>query len=127
MLKYRFASLNEFICLRDHIKDFLATLCSQDAELLFVAINEAVNNAIFHGCSDNNVPNIELIISRSQEEVSIVVRHDGVGCSHESSENKEYTDDLAEHGRGLSIIDLCTDYYCFNDAGNELKMSKKII
>lgn len=123
MLKYQFTSFDDFIKLRNAIKNFFESVCQDEAELLFVATNEAVNNAFFHGYKSDPV-GVELTITELQEEILITVKHDGTGYKFDGT-IEHHPDELDEHGRGLAIIGLCTDSYRFNSSGNELEMRKR--
>lgn len=123
MLKHQFTSLSDFVKLRNTIKKYLESISHGESDLLFVATNEAVNNAFFHGYKSNCPANVELTITKLQEEILITVKHDGEGYKFDEALEKHH-DDLNEHGRGLSIIGLCTDSYRFNSSGNELEIRK---
>lgn len=126
MRKFHFASLSQFQRLREPIRDYIYELSPHCADLLFVALNEAVNNALFHGRKDGLSLNIEVEIFREGDDICLVVRHDGIGFNSCQQEKDRCENDADEHGRGLEIIRYCTDIYHFNDAGNELEMRKKI-
>lgn len=129
MKKYCFSSLDEFARLRSRVRDALEELCSQNAELLFIATNEAVNNAIFHGQKNGIPPNVEVILEKKENEMCVVVRHDGVGssCQDYLKVNAHDADDFCEHGRGMEIIRYCTDYFQVYDSGKKVEMHKQII
>lgn len=126
MLKYQFASFGEFVSLRQPIKEYFETICKSEPELLFVALNEAVNNAFFHGLKTDRSANVEVTIAKCNDEVLITVKHNGDGYKSYKTEALDQDDSLNEHGRGLAIIGLCTDSYRFNSSGNELEMRKKV-
>jgi len=127
MVKYRLASIAEFRNMRETIKRAIVDFYPQGAELLYVALNEAVNNALFHGQRDGFSPNVEINLFRESNEVCIIVKHDGSGYDYPSRRKNQSADSYDEHGRGIEIIEYCTDTLRFNASGNELEMRKKII
>lgn len=124
-MKYYLHSTAEFVSMRAKIRQSLISLCPLSAELLFVALNEAVNNAFTHGCAEMNGHGVEIEIYVISGEICLRVSHQGVGLSPESI-NEAMPDDLEDHGRGLAIIRLCTDFAEFDHAGRELTMKKSI-
>lgn len=121
---YSFSSLAEFAILRDSIKRELVQTCEEDALRLFIAINEGVNNAIFHGNKEDNTKKVQIIIERSPEDVQIIIRDEGDGfVNTKKSAGMELWD---ENGRGLDLIGLYVDSCCWNTKGNEITLVKKI-
>lgn len=126
MREFHFASFSQFQKLRETIRDYIREISPQNADLLFVALNEAVNNALFHGGKNDLPPNIEVRISKEDGDVCLVVQHDGIGLSPCEQHKDHCPDTVDEHGRGLEIIEYCTDSYHFNAKGNQLEMRKKM-
>lgn len=121
---YSFSSLAEFATLRESIKRELAQTCEEDALRLFIAINEGVNNAIFHGNKEDISKKVLISIEKSSEDIQIIIRDEGEGFV-----NIKASDNLGlweESGRGLDLIGLYVDSYWLNDKGNEITMVKKI-
>ncbi|HEY3423976.1 MAG TPA: ATP-binding protein, partial [Negativicutes bacterium] len=123
-IMYCFSSLAEFATLRESIKQELILSLGEEALHLFVAINEAVNNAIFHGNHEDSGKKVYLTIVKKPHEISIIIRDEGEGYLHK--EISASTDLCDEHGRGLCIIKHYLDCYKLNAAGNEITLVKKI-
>lgn len=121
---YSFSSLAEFATLRDSIKRELVQSCEEDALRLFIAINEGVNNAIFHGNKKDITKKVQLIIERLPDEIQIIIRDEGEGFVDEKTPDTEKL--WREDGRGLDLIKLFVDSYCLNAKGNEITLVKKI-
>lgn len=121
---YCFSTMEEFSGLREIIKNELSKMLVSGVEPLFVAINEAVNNAIFHGNKQDKTKKVYLTIRRSPGEIKIVIRDEGNGFV--PVERPQPTEDLQEHGRGLAIIGFCVDHYYFNELFNEMVLIKKV-
>jgi serine/threonine-protein kinase RsbW len=127
MIRYRFSSLEEFAVVRNQIKAEITKVCPHSDTLLYVALNEAVNNAIFHGYEQQQeqVTPVEIILDHQQNEFRMIVRHEGVGFNCNNIEQLS-AEDLTDHGRGIDIIKMCTDDFYYNKCGTELVMRKFI-
>jgi serine/threonine-protein kinase RsbW len=121
---YSFSSLAEFATLRDSIKRELVQSCEEDALRLFIAINEGVNNAIFHGNKEDVTKKVHLSIVRLSDQIQITIRDEGEGFVDKTI--PETTELWKEDGRGLNLISLYVDSYCLNAKGNEIILVKKI-
>lgn len=121
---YCFSSVKEFINLRDSINERLMKISGDGAIRLFIAINEGVNNAIFHGNKEDASKKVYLTIEEMPNEIKVVIRDEGQGF--ESQDNEDITDLWGEHGRGLELIKHCVDCCWRNAVGNELTLVKKI-
>ncbi|MBC8015590.1 MAG: ATP-binding protein [Sporomusaceae bacterium] len=120
---YCFSTLAEFSALRESIKAELVRTSGEDAQRIFIAINEGVNNAIFHGNKEDNSKKVYLTIESHPSEIKIVIRDEG-----NSFLNQERTHAIPwfqEHGRGFQLIQHCVDSYQLNTQGNEITMIKK--
>ncbi|MDF2634635.1 MAG: putative anti-sigma regulatory factor, serine/threonine protein kinase [Pelosinus sp.] len=121
---YSFSSLAEFATLRDTIRKELIQDCEEDALRLFIAINEGVNNAIFHGNKKDVTKKVQLIIEKSPDEIQVIIRDEGDGfVETKTSDAMELWN---EDGRGLDLIGLYVDSYWRNAKGNEITLVKKI-
>lgn len=120
---YCFSTLTEFSTLRESIKAELIRISGTDAQRIFVAINEGVNNAIFHGNKEDSSKKVCLIIEKHLNEIKIVIRDQGNGFLDQ--ERSEVPPWFEEHGRGMQLIQHCVDSYQLNEMGNEITMFKK--
>lgn len=121
---YCFSSVKEFINLRDSINEKLMKISGDGAMRLFIAINEGVNNAIFHGNKEDDSKKVYLTIEEMPNEIKVVIRDEGQGFT--PSDTEDMTDLWGEHGRGLELIKHCVDCCWRNATGNELTLVKKI-
>ncbi|MCX7781192.1 MAG: ATP-binding protein [Negativicutes bacterium] len=129
-MRYTFFSLAEFAGKREIIRAILKEYCQDQSELLYVALNEAVNNAFFHGyhgCQDKQKALVQVFFSFEGEEFVIMVRHEGKGIQTFGQRQTRDELSLEDHGRGLDIIGNCTDSYKYNAEGNEIVMRKRIV
>ena len=121
-----FSSQEEFAAARERIRQVLRDLCSEQAELLYVALNEAVNNAFFHGYCGQKPALVQISILTNNNELQITVKHDGEGFCDNLSRQKPVPALMEEHGRGLEIIRCCVDNLEHVHEGRELIMRKKL-
>lgn len=121
-----FSSQEEFAAARETIRRLLRDLCGEQSELVYVALNEAVNNAFFHGyCGQKPMP-VQVSILTGDGELEIIVRHQGAGFCGGLSSKQIPGDLMKEHGRGLEIIRSCVDRLEHTREGRELILRKKL-
>lgn len=121
---YCFSSVEEFTTLRDSINEKLMKITGDGALRLFIAINEGVNNAIFHGNKEDRSKKVYLTIEEMQDKIKVVIRDEGQGF--EKACGDSVGDVWGEHGRGIELIEHCVDSYCRNALGNEMTLIKNI-
>ena len=119
-----FSTVEEFAKLRESVRQNLTQVLASGVEPLFVAVNEAVNNAILHGNKQVKDKKVYLTITSSPSEVRVAVRDEGGGFYRLA--NNHTGSELRENGRGLEIIDLCVDQYYYTMQPSEIVLIKKI-
>jgi serine/threonine-protein kinase RsbW len=113
--------------------DWLMSLIAQSrfvegkAELVELALREAVSNAIIHG---NRLEPRKLVHVRCCCEVGvgvfIAVRDQGHGFDFNTVPNPLANENLlAEHGRGIHLMKLAVDEVSFERGGTEVHIRKK--
>ncbi|VBB08831.1 Hypothetical protein LUCI_4112 [Lucifera butyrica] len=126
MKEYEFSSLPEFAALRDRIRNDVQELCPEEGGYLFLVVNEAVNNALFHGNQEDPAKKVWVRLVKSPADICIIVRDEGTGYNPERLEKEEISA-WAERGRGLDIIRLYVDSVSFNQQGNEIVIRKRTV
>lgn len=119
---FSFSTLEEFAKIREVVRKKLTEMLVSGVEPFFVAINEAVNNAIFHGNKEDITKKVHLSIIQMPDEIRVVIRDEGTGFVPVQTASEE----LPENGRGIEIIKHCVDHYYFNLEPSELVLIKKI-
>ncbi|MFA6849886.1 MAG: ATP-binding protein [Selenomonadaceae bacterium] len=119
-------SLEDFRMARESIRENLHTICPEYSMQLFVAINEAVNNAFFHGINDHKGTQVTLDIQRNQQDLCMIVRHDGEGFTPEYIDCTTNSEVYNESGRGIDIIKHYVDSLEFSPSGCEVIMRKNL-
>ena len=125
-MQYSFRCFAEFAAMRAVIRQILLDLSPRHAPLLFIALNEAVNNAYQHGCADGSDQIVEVKLEATAEEICLQVSHNGVGIRTADIGRAMPADMLDDHGRGLTIIRFCTDSIQYDDSGRVLVMRKSL-
>jgi len=92
-----------------------------------LALQEAVANAIRHGCSGDSTKSLECSVATDDEgEIVITVRDPGQGFDHAAVPNPLDPDNLLKpSGRGIFLISGLMDDVQFADGGRQLRMRKK--
>jgi len=90
---------------------------------ILIATVEAVNNAIIHGNKSNPEKFVDVIFSRKEEELEIVVEDEGEGFDYESIPDPTAPENIENiHGRGVFLIKQLSDKVFFNKKGKQIKM-----
>jgi anti-sigma regulatory factor (Ser/Thr protein kinase) len=99
----------------------------QDVMAVELALQEAVANAIRHGCHGDASKELQCSVSCNDEgEVMITVRDPGTGFDPASVANPLHPDNLMKSsGRGIFLINGLMDEVQFADGGRELQMRKR--
>lgn len=122
---YCFSTMEEFSRLRESVRQKLGQLLDNGVEPLFVAVNEAVNNAILHGNKQDKTKKVYLTITSSPNEIKVIIRDEGRGFKPVKQQETE-ENDLRESGRGLAIIGVCVDRYYFTVQPSEIVLIKNV-
>lgn len=123
---YQFSSSHEFASQRELIRAELKKLCHEAADPLYVALNEAVNNAFVHAYGGKVQAPVAVRIARDKDQIIITVRHEGEGFPFDFPPSVDFQPSLEDHGRGLGIIRCCTDFCKYSEDGREIIMRKRI-
>lgn len=118
-----FSTMEEFANIRETVRKKLTEILVAGVDPLFVAINEAVNNAILHGNKRDQTKKVQLTIASLPGEVRVIIRDEGQGFQPVKAKS---CDDLRENGRGIEIIRHCVDHYYVNLHPSEMVLVKKI-
>jgi len=112
---------------RDQMLSFIRESChnaSQDYNLL-VAVQEALANAIVHGCKNDLSQIVHCRVECNESAIAITVRDPGPGFDLASLPDPTSVENVAEeHGRGIFLLRSLMDEVCFEDGGRQLQMRK---
>ncbi|MCE5286289.1 MAG: ATP-binding protein [Pelosinus sp.] len=121
-----YTSLEEFCLARDTIRENLQKICPKHSIQLFVAVNEAVNNAFLHGINDNKGTQVTINMLKDNDELRIAVSHNGEGFIPQYTDCSTLDQVYSESGRGIDIIKHYVDSLEYSVCGREVIMRKKL-
>ncbi|MCP4903234.1 MAG: ATP-binding protein [bacterium] len=101
--------------------------CAGDKEFeIEVALNEALANAVRHGCGDNPQTNVQVLVAcELAHGLLIVVRDPGSGFDPQGVPNPTVGENVfATSGRGIFLINQLMDDVRFERGGTEIWMRK---
>ena len=118
------ADLAAMIAARDAIMDWLQdTWCSEgDRTDILVALQEALANAVVHGCHSDPSKAIDCRVDVDPSAITITVRDPGEGF-HVAATEAAGTN-LSEHGRGIQMMRGLMDEVTFRRGGSEVGLVK---
>jgi len=99
----------------------------EDVMAVQLALQEAMANAIHHGCRDDAGKHVQCSVSCDDRgEVIIVVRDPGAGFDPDAvADPLETANLLKPSGRGIFLINELMDHVQFADGGREVRMRKQ--
>ncbi len=124
-------SVDDFRQSRKDIRMVLHDLFPEDMSFE-VAVNEAINNAFWHGAKEVLFP-INILCRWNDDEMKVVVRDYGPGFDVEKwTQEKTKTQEklrqaahnLAENGRGIWMMQEMCDEILFSKGGQEVTLIK---
>jgi anti-sigma regulatory factor (Ser/Thr protein kinase) len=111
------------------VKELLASKGWSDVEVTEVqlAVQEALANAIHHGCKDDPSKQVQCCVSfDAKGELVIVVRDPGPGFDVKAVPNPlDESNLLKESGRGVFLINQLMDTVEFTEEGRQVRMRKQ--
>lgn len=118
MVEIRFNSIEQFAPHRERILSVFRSLGERQGMLFFVALNEAVNNALIHGGRGNREEAVELSVRDEGDRICAAIRSCGGSFSHDMKTDPGVFDDgLRESGRGVQIILHIADQCSITESG----------
>lgn len=132
-LVYYFRDYLDYRKVRDYIETYIHTLLPNDP-FMIIALNEAMNNALFHGNEEDEnkfvtlkikVVNLRRLILRIKDEGSGFPVHEWKHLIHSPQQQLE-KNKSCDSGRGLALMTHAADRVYFNRIGNEVLIMKEI-
>jgi len=91
-----------------------------------MALQEALANAILHGCKSNEAHSVTVEVQTSGEDATVVVRDPGPGFDRAAARDPASPDALtATSGRGLLMMRAYMDEVTFARNGSEIRLRKR--
>lgn len=90
---------------------------------ILVAVTEAANNAMTHGCRMDANQLIELSLEGTEDRIIFVITDPGPGFDYESLPDPTDPENLEKiGGRGIYLMKSLTDEVSFSDEGRKVTM-----
>ncbi len=116
------------IAARDTVMQFLNQqgVDGEEEIDIMIALQEALANAVLHGCGDDPTKQVHCIVSVDPAEINIVLRDPGPGFETASpSDSAEDGTNLTQHGRGILLMRSLMDEIHYSHRGAEVQMKKR--
>lgn len=113
---------------RDRIMDFLEEqgVAGEEAIDTLVALQEALVNAVLHGCKNDPSQVVRCSVEVDAEAITIVIKDPGEGF--ETAAVADVSDDginLTNHGRGIFLMRGLLDEVTYSHGGSEITLKKQ--
>lgn len=118
---------DSMVASRQAVMDFLAPYCASELEEIdiLVALQEALANAVFHGCKDDPSKIIHCSAGVDASGFTIVIRDPGPGFEVEAVTGcADGAVNVTEHGRGISLMRSLMDEVTYGRGGAEVCLRK---
>jgi serine/threonine-protein kinase RsbW len=91
-----------------------------DLFALRILLREAVLNAVTHGCHENPLQQVTIQIGLENGDVDLTVTDSGPGFNWR--DHADYSQELAEGGRGMALMKIYSSCMDYNDPGNQVRI-----
>jgi serine/threonine-protein kinase RsbW len=115
------------VAARQAVMDFIKPHCTSELDEIdiLVALQEALANAVFHGCQDDSSETIHCSVAIDPTGFTIIVRDPGPGFDVEAAtQSTKAGDNTTEHGRGISLMQGLMDEVTYRHGGAEVELRK---
>ena len=112
---------------RNAIMDFVHEHCADEQQEIDIqlALQEALANAILHGCKNDAGKLVHCSVEISSSAIELIIRDCGEGFDTSSaSDEAEDGTNLTQHGRGILLMRSLMDEVSYRHNGSELHLKK---
>ncbi len=112
---------------RDAIMDLVRGHCADEQQEIdiMLALQEALANAILHGCGNDPDKRVRCVVEVSPSAITVIVQDPGPGFDAGSAiDSTEDGTNLTEHGRGIYLMRSLMDEVSYRHRGSEVVMKK---
>jgi len=113
---------------RDAIMEFVHEHCADEQQEIdiFLTLQEALANAILHGCHDDAGKLVHCTVEITPSAFEFTVKDPGEGFDPGgATESTEDGTNLTQHGRGIFLMRSLMDEVTYRHNGTELHLMKK--
>ena len=91
---------------------------------IMIAVTEAVNNAIKHGCQNNSDKSVSLALSLTDETIKFKIEDDGSGFDFHNLPDPTAPENIEKPGgRGIFLMKHLADEVSFTSNGSVVELS----
>ena len=114
------------VAARESIMDFIKEQGpSEDEEVdIFVALQEALANAVLHGCQNDSAKTIRCWVEIDPSAFRIVIQDPGPGFDVTATTTADPSVNTSEHGRGICLMRSLMDDVSYLRGGSEVHLRK---
>jgi len=119
--------LESMVAARQALMSFIAPYCSSEIEEIdiFVALQEALANAVLHGCQNDSSKTIYCSVEIDPGAFTIIIRDPGPGFDVDAAmQSTEAGANTTTHGRGIRLIRSLMDEVAYRNGGSEVQLRK---
>jgi len=112
---------------RDAVVQFVHEHCSDEQQEIdiFLTLQEALANAILHGCGGDAGKRVHCTVEITPSSFSFVIRDPGQGFDTDNpADEAEDGTNLTQHGRGIHLMRSLMDEVSYRRNGTELRLKK---
>lgn len=113
------------VAARDTVMEFVHPHCTSEQEELdiLIALQEALANAVFHGCKGDPEKTIQCSVVIEPSMITISVGDPGPGFDVATVDARQEMN-LTNHGRGICLMRGLMDEVAYRGGGSEVVMKK---
>ncbi|MGA3055709.1 MAG: ATP-binding protein [Candidatus Korobacteraceae bacterium] len=111
---------------RESIMDFIKKNGASEGEEIdiFVALQEALANAVLHGCQNDGAKTVRCCIKIDPSAFVIVIRDPGPGFDLAATQTAGPRLNTTEHGRGICLMRSLMNDISYGHGGSEVRLRK---
>jgi len=91
---------------------------------IFVALQEALANAVLHGCQNDSAKTIRCWVEIDPSAFTIVIQDPGPGFDVAAATTADPSVNTTEHGRGICLMRSLMDDVSYRRGGSEVRLRK---
>jgi serine/threonine-protein kinase RsbW len=120
------ADIESMMVTRDNLMRFLDGYgISEDDQVdILVSLQEALANAVIHGCKNDSAKSIRCSLTITDDEIDIIVTDPGPGFDSGEQDSGASGPNLSEHGRGILLMRSLMDEVHYRHGGSEVRLRK---
>jgi anti-sigma regulatory factor (Ser/Thr protein kinase) len=117
---------NSMVEARESIMAFIKENGADEGEEIdiFLALQEALANAVLHGCQNDGAKTIRCLIEVDPAAFTIVIRDPGPGFDVTAAETADPSANTTEHGRGICLMRSLMHSVSYGHGGAEVRVRK---